>query len=132
MDVSRRKFLFGAGATLAATVVAVPVAEALSVPTLWGDGVHDDTEALQAALDGKPVRIAGESMILTEGRLNGGSYLISAPIVMRRDNFTLAHARLIASKAYKGEHFLTLAGSNLAVSDIVIDGTNLPPSLLAA
>lgn len=43
-------------------------------PTLWGDGIHDDTEALQAAIDGLPVNLApGVWLERTSGTINLGS-----------------------------------------------------------
>jgi hypothetical protein len=50
---------------------------------LWGDGIHDDTAALQAWLDGSPVIRGDGSMV---GRvLYGGSYRVSGTIYMRED-----------------------------------------------
>jgi hypothetical protein len=48
--LSRRGFL--GGLLAGAAIAAVPLVRGL---TLWGDGVHDDSEALQALLDGLPV-----------------------------------------------------------------------------
>jgi hypothetical protein len=64
----------GTGAT------AMTAQEALR---LWGDGIHDDTAALQAWLDGRPVIRGDGSMV---GRvLSGGSYRVSETIYMRED-----------------------------------------------
>ena len=56
MDLSRRGFLRGlAGA--AAVAVLAPVVELVAretLPRIVGDGIHDDTAGLQAAIDGKP------------------------------------------------------------------------------
>lgn len=50
---------------------------------LWGDGIHDDTAALQAWIDGKPVLGVDGSPL---GRvLFGGSYRVSRTITMTPD-----------------------------------------------
>lgn len=53
---NRRRFLFGAAALLAAPAIArasslMPVSDWSRLPLYWGDGVHDDTPYIQAALD---------------------------------------------------------------------------------
>lgn len=62
VDVSRRLFLGGALAIAAASIVPVADAEATTgpIPKIVGDGIHDDTEGLQALIDGRPVCIDGE------------------------------------------------------------------------
>lgn len=42
---------------------------------LWGDGIHDDTEALQTVLDGQPV-------VRMDSRVQGGTYRITRPVLM--------------------------------------------------
>jgi hypothetical protein len=85
MNISRRSF-FG-GALVLAAAVSAPVLARENIPTLWGDGRHDDTRALQAMLDGKAVRMgeAGE-VVRSEGGmiyLTKGTYLISDTLVFR-------------------------------------------------
>ena len=91
MDVSRRSFLRGALTVAAASLVPVAAAKALGlddVPTLWGDGVHDDAPALQALIDGKPFKIAGEGFIARNGAetafIDGGDYALSNGLVFRK------------------------------------------------
>lgn len=48
------------------------------IPTLVGDGVHDDTAALQAWLDGKPVRDVNGAPV--PQALQGGVYLLTRPL----------------------------------------------------
>jgi hypothetical protein len=55
--MERRKFLGSAAAALAA--VALPAMSAPALPVLYGDGVADDTEALQALVNGWSVTLAG-------------------------------------------------------------------------
>lgn len=53
IETGRRGFLFGMGAML----VAQPKLIASRIPTIYGDGVHDDWEGLQSLMFGKPVRL---------------------------------------------------------------------------
>jgi hypothetical protein len=53
---------------------------------LWGDGFHDDTAALQAWMDGKPV--IGVNGTLVGRVLFGGQYRVSDTIYMREDQPT--------------------------------------------
>ncbi len=93
MRPTRRGFL---GALLAASAApAIVKAESLMkiwVPprlTLWGDGLHDDTAALQALLDGNPVRAMFNGVAeVTPGGvvvLSRGVFKTSAPLVVRGD-----------------------------------------------
>lgn len=55
--------------------------------TLWGDGIHDDTLALQAALDGKSVVYNSNCNVEMKNGvlyLAGGTYLTSKPFDMSR------------------------------------------------
>lgn len=90
MQTGRRGFL---GAMLAlAAAPAIVRADSLMriVPTeqliLWGDGIRDDTVALQALIDGKPVRRRDGSTFSRspDGAifLGGGLFAISSPIVL--------------------------------------------------
>jgi hypothetical protein len=55
---------------------------------LYGDGVHDDTEALQAYLDGKPVRFT--SKYVAHGDPPAlGSYLMNGEIVTLKDQLAV-------------------------------------------
>ena len=80
MEVSRRQlFKLGTGALL--TAAHAPLV--LSLPVLWGDGKHDDTESVSAILNGRPVRFANPSLEAANavgGLLTGGVYLLTDTI----------------------------------------------------
>jgi hypothetical protein len=97
MKLSRRKFL---GGVLAVTVASQVQAEGLFAPTLVGDGVTDDTKALQALLDGDPVWIDGEWVENAfDIRLSGGRFLISETLHIRRDNIRFSGAEIAMDEA---------------------------------
>lgn len=91
MSMTRRGLLGAALAAFAAP--AIVRADALMrivpprPPTLWGDGIHDDTEALNYWLN------RGGFV------LSGGVYFISDTLRIRRDGFTIHDTRLIAGPA---------------------------------
>ena len=95
MEATRRElFRFGAGAvlTVAASRLIGP-----SSPVLWADGIHDDTQALQAMLDGKPFDIAAtaQGVVAIEGYLQGGTYLVSDTLHFRRNNLVVTEAEFV-------------------------------------
>lgn len=61
MTTRRGFFKLLAGAALA-PVASKAAALLPSIPVLYGDGVHDDTEAFQALLDGKVIEFADAGM----------------------------------------------------------------------
>lgn len=81
---SRRSFLHGlfcAPAIVAASSI-MPVKAILDVPPrLWGDGVHDDTAALQWILDRPGAYIVN------------GVYRVTAPLIVRHDYTTIDGVR---------------------------------------
>lgn len=96
MDLSRRSFLrIGAAGLLVATVERVRV----DAPLLVGDGIHDDTEALQAFIDNKPFTLVRQSLLAHDGVMSGGKFRLTAPLNARgsslvafeRNSFILDH-----------------------------------------
>lgn len=91
--MNRRGFL---GAILAAAAapmvvragVLMPV-KTLDVPlVLWGDGIHDDSAALQALLDGKKVRdVSGAVRLVGDGLYVGGArFFLGSTVFVRADS----------------------------------------------
>jgi hypothetical protein len=70
------------------TIIARPadiltLSRATTMLTLWGDGIHDDTEALQAAINGLPVNAINPRSLLQSKRgtmIIGGQYALSKTI----------------------------------------------------
>ena len=70
--------------------------------TLYGDGIHDDTLALQAFVNGAAV-IDHRTGLPTASRLFNGTYLISGTINMDKDAKTgLQNFRVIGAKSMEG------------------------------
>lgn len=83
MQLSRRSFLKGTLTLSAVTVLNIPEVAA-NIPILYGDGVHDDTRALQALFDRKKVIIENDLISAKMPYyLTGGTYLISDSIHIR-------------------------------------------------
>lgn len=82
MTTRRGFFRLLAGAAIAP--IAAKVAAALpGVPVIWGDGIHDDFEGLQALVDGRVVEFADAAMAEGAGwfgstmRFPRGEFLVS-------------------------------------------------------
>lgn len=76
--MKRRQFFGAAVAAIAgATLATIPALAADNLPILWGDGVHDDTAAVQAAIDGRPYRRAQDGAVVParQHALRDGLYL---------------------------------------------------------
>lgn len=82
--MNRRSFLRGliaAPAIVAAgSLMPIRSIERFLLPTLWGDGVHDDSAAIQALIDGKPYIKNG--LVVGSSLLNGGHYLLNKTIIL--------------------------------------------------
>ena len=86
--VNRRGFLKIAFGAAAVTAIPVVLTRALErrLPVIYGDGVHDDTEGLQAALDGREF-ICRDSCVTVYGTdvfMHGGNYRISQTLHVGR------------------------------------------------
>jgi hypothetical protein len=87
------------GSILAAAAAPMLVQAGVLMPVkaerliLWGDGIHDDTAALQALFDGGTTDMRSTARIASRaGRLSieRGSFLLSAPLVIQRPNVHIA------------------------------------------
>lgn len=78
MDILRRSFFFGLGAVAVAASAGINLR---AVPILWGDGEHDDTDALNAFFRRERVEVAGD-VIIDQNVLRGGTFLTTAPVII--------------------------------------------------
>lgn len=88
MDISRRGFLSGSLKVTAAVAAATTFVGFAAVPKLWGDGIHDDTAALNAFFRGEQIEHAGAIVALRSPDgfvFRGGRYLISDTVYMQGD-----------------------------------------------
>jgi hypothetical protein len=134
MILPRRRFLLGAAVTVLATPSIVRAASLMPIsvvpwrmPKLWGDGIHDDTAALQAIIDaGLP--------------FPPGTYLTSNELVVRnKHGYTIANSTFIASPEWPPRRpampmFTIVDSSNCSLLGLALhcDPHPGPPSILAA
>jgi hypothetical protein len=92
VTMQRRSFL--AGLLAAPAIVRASSLMPLYVPplVLYGDGIHDDTQALSAALTGERVRWA-DGRPVVGALVSGGAFLLSDTVRIG-DNATLSNAHL--------------------------------------
>lgn len=94
MDMSRRLVLGGMfGVAVAAG--AGPVTASVSiVPTLWGDGIHDDAPALNAIVQGQRVKNrCAQAIIHPDGELS----IIGANLLLRDQWFVPAGSKILVA-----------------------------------
>lgn len=127
MTISRRSFLGGALALTAASAVPASALRALgAVPVIYGDGIHDDTDGLQAAIDGKPFRVAGEdAYVLSKGGrvfFSSGTFRLSRTLHIRNKAY-IRGGRFVGSEIKNGTvlHVHT-GGLHTTVADMHIVG----------
>jgi hypothetical protein len=126
--MKRRSFL--AGLLAAPAIVRASSLMPLYVPplVLYGDGIHDDTQALSAALTGKRVSWA-DGRPVVGALVSGGAFLLSDTVQVG-SSATLSNAHL----KWVGEwdatkHLIDARTSrNVLISDsILIDGRDHAP-----
>src|SRR5690606_29440562 len=108
---TRRAFLGGALTIAAAAAAALPKLPSLvSCPIIHGDGIHDDTDALNAFFRGDPVEIEGEVVYLGPGDtacLNGSKHLISDTLyVTNGRRVKISYCDLKATQDFRGDVML--------------------------
>lgn len=94
--LSRREFLRKSALVTAGVIAAHQLelldrlaprslfASPLYIPHLWGDGIHDDTEALQALIDGQRAYDRVGRQIKVNCYLRGGVYRITKTLEVGR------------------------------------------------
>jgi hypothetical protein len=108
--VNRRSFLKIAFAVGVASALPISLTKDLedSWPIVYGDGVHDDTAGLQAALRGENFIARNECVQVTEGCcfIHDGSFLISRTIDLgssRISSTKVFGCLLTAAEGFVGE-----------------------------
>lgn len=112
MGLTRRHFFFGVGA--AAVAVSAPIS-LRQVPFLWGDGVHDDTDALNAFFRGDRVETSA-GIITRQDLLVGGVFRTTAPVVIAKSDIGWARS---AVNCEAGECAVLIDGAQNVVFDRV-------------
>src|SRR5258706_15144126 len=104
--IHRRGLLLGALAAFAApAIVRADSLMKLYVPRrliLWGDGVADDTEALQALINGEEV-LTSFGGIASHRTIPFGAYLTGSPLVISEGGLLLSGISLAAKPGFQGE-----------------------------
>lgn len=110
-EVDRRTFVCGALKITAALVVP-SVLTARSYPLLVGDGLHDDTDALQALLDGDVAQLSDGTLIGGTKTVDlwTGHYRITRSLICGRSNTMIdGHGSLIdGSDIARDQYYLVL------------------------
>lgn len=113
MNLNRRSFLQGCLIVTAAAAIPAQALKALEaikpLPILWADGVHDDSDALDAMLSGQPFRtldgFIGEA---AEGRLVGANLRISRSIIITREGFEISDCVIETLPEFKSRAIMEL------------------------
>lgn len=106
--MNRRSFLKIAGAAGILTVTPISIASALAkkVPIIYGDGIHCDSDGLQAALNGKDF-VCAKNLVVREGNkvhISHGRFLIEKTVTFDErtfGSFTNSHIRWKPSVGYE-------------------------------
>lgn len=130
-NLSRRSFLRGA-LTVAAVSVLPALPKALAgIPTLYGDGVHDDTDALNALFSGE--RVLCEGNIIRHGEngeivMKGGSYLISQTVFVSVSNISVTEAAFTAAPGFKMDYMMKVSDEVTGeISNCYFDARGVQP-----
>lgn len=111
--MNRRHFLKIAFAVGVATALPVALTKALedSLPMVYGDGIHDDTLGIQAALDGRPFLAVEDCVRVIAGtvHLTSGAYRVTDTIHLGRGpNTTMMGGSVIADAGMEEKHILSV------------------------
>lgn len=124
MNISRRSFL--GGTLLLAATAKLGISAPL--PSLYGDGLHNDTAALKAMIAGDPFIVEGKSIVATNGELRGGKYLISETIDFK-GGWIVKDCHLIRAQNFSGDNTVIFSGG-FHVNGLCVNDQDTPHSLL--
>ena len=88
MNLSRRLFLGGVLSIVGATFVDAPSLGA-EYPTIYADGVHDDTEGLKAFFAGKPFHVEEFNIVAENGKLRNGTLIVTETLSVPAYGFSV-------------------------------------------
>ena len=114
VDMSRRLFLGGALALTGTALVPNPPAPSpQSLVTLYGDGIHDDTEGLMALLNGIPVQLDYVGVkVVEEGNIDmrGGVFLVSKTLIIEEHGpkLTLTGGTIKVASGFEGRSLIKI------------------------
>lgn len=124
IQLSRRGFLIGMAAVGA--VASLPFDAVAGIPVIVGDGVHDDTAALQALLDGKDV--IKDGFLLT--RPAGGGVILRDGVFRTTDALRITRNDTLVERCkflIEGRKGIQVEGvvENLQLTDCIFDGSRM-------
>lgn len=114
IDMNRRSFLRGSLCVAGASVV---VAKGIipNVPRIVGDGIHDDTEGIQAALNGEPFLCDGSVISnATDLWFDSGNFRLTKTLFVKRDWQSIRRMHCFADH---DEPILDVTASNVYIGD---------------
>jgi hypothetical protein len=111
MDISRRSFLRGS-LTVAAIAVIQPTIALADVPTIYGDGIHDDASGLQALIDDQPFRVDGSVVQASRGVIRGGEFAIGKTLNIRHGNILIDHCHFVSLPGFEGAEMIYINQSD--------------------
>lgn len=133
MDLNRRFFLGGALAVAGSAFVPL-VGFSKPQLRLWGDGVHDDTEALNALFAGEDVACETAGIVRSADRwvgLNGAKFSISRTVSLR-GSFFIDNCSFVAARDWDRRDETLLRVHSDAKGTLnrgLLDATNVKPTL---
>ena len=108
--MNRRSFfkMSFSGSTIVATPIALTSAQAGRIPVIYGDGMHDDAEGLQAALEGRDFVCAGGGVVLRGPHevLDDSRYYISKTLGGRSNTHATTARKFYLSATYADARLL--------------------------
>lgn len=111
MEMNRRWFL--GGSLGIAGAVALPALKLVDpdIPVLWGDGIHDDADALNALAGGEPFVVDNTGLFeYGSGYLKGGEFLISRPVIFGKIPFHVEGACFQAASDFPANEGMLIVG----------------------
>jgi hypothetical protein len=106
---TRRSFLKGVLALGVASTLPLPSFGA-SLPIIYSDGIHDDTLGLNAMFAGEPFHVETEGIIAKNGVIRSGNFIISAPLIVGRDDFWMSETSIGLAPEFEGDTILQILG----------------------